>query len=81
MFLKHVNVVYNKSLPKHMNFLFFEMSYLLQFLFSYSVFVNRINNMIKLGLNLEDDDIQEELPPLEEKTDNNEDDSKMEEVD
>mgnify|MGYP003648625263 CR=1 FL=1 len=46
-----------------------------------SVFVNRINNMIKLGLNLEDDDIQEELPPLEEKTDNNEDDSKMEEVD
>ena len=46
-----------------------------------SIFVNRINNMIKLGLNLEDDDTEEELPPLEEKTDNNEDDSKMEEVD
>ena len=50
-----------------------------------STFVNRINRMIKLGLSLDDDeeDIEvEQLPPLEEdKKDNDEEESKMEEVD
>ena len=51
-----------------------------------STFVNRINRMIKLGLSLDDDDEDEveveQLPPLEEdKKDNDEEESKMEEVD
>ena len=50
-----------------------------------STFVNRINRMIKLGLSLDDDDndedkLEEELPPLEEKN-KVEEESKMEEVD
>ena len=50
-----------------------------------STFVNRINRMIKLGLSLDEDEEedkdQEELPPLEEKNDSNEEASKMEDVD
>lgn len=49
-----------------------------------SIFVNRINRMIKLGLSLDDEeDVEvEQLPPLEEdKKDNDEEESKMEEVD
>ena len=47
-----------------------------------STFVNRINRMIKLGLSLDDDEdeVEEELPPLEEKSEVQEE-SKMEEVD
>tara|TARA_Y100000385_G_scaffold126530_6_gene131564 strand:- start:5379 stop:7538 length:2160 start_codon:yes stop_codon:yes gene_type:complete len=50
-----------------------------------ATFVNRINRMIKLGLSLDDeeeDQLEEELVPLEEdKKDNDEEESKMEEVD
>ena len=52
-----------------------------------SIFVNRINRMIKLGLSLEDDDededeeLKEELPPLEEDKKDDTEESVMEEVD
>jgi molecular chaperone HtpG len=49
-----------------------------------STFVNRINRMIKLGLSLDDDeeDVEvEQLLSLEEDKENNEEESKMEEVD
>ena len=49
-----------------------------------STFVNRINRMIKLGLSLDDEDDEkvEELPPLEEDKNNDlEEESKMEEID
>ena len=49
-----------------------------------SIFVNRINRMIKLGLSLDDEeDVEvEQLPPLEEDNkDAIEEESKMEEVD
>lgn len=49
-----------------------------------TTFVNRINNMIRLGLSLEDnepEDDTEELPPLEPKEDDEEEESQMEEVD
>merc|ERR1712127_283195 len=43
-----------------------------------ATFAGRIHRMIKLGLSIEDDDEAEELPPLEE---DNDESSKMEEVD
>ena len=49
-----------------------------------STFVNRINRMIKLGLSLDDDDESdeyEEIPPLENTNDDDNENSKMEEVD
>ena len=48
-----------------------------------SEFVERINNMIKMGLSLDDEeeDEFEELPPLQEKDDDLNDENKMEEVD
>ncbi len=49
-----------------------------------SIFVNRINRMIKLGLSLDDDedDLEETLPPLDEDNkDTIEEELKMEEVD
>ena len=48
-----------------------------------SEFVDRINNMIKMGLSLDDEeeDEFEELPPLQEKDDDLNDENKMEEVD
>ena len=44
-------------------------------------FVGRINRMIKLGLSLDDDEEIEDLPDLVESTDNNEEESVMEQVD
>ncbi|KAK6589203.1 Hsp90 [Cryptosporidium xiaoi] len=44
-------------------------------------FSSRINRMIKLGLSIEEDDIVDDLPPLEEVNDSEVQASKMEEVD
>lgn len=44
-------------------------------------FSSRINRMIKLGLSIEEDDIVDDLPPLEEVNDSQVQASKMEEVD
>jgi len=46
-------------------------------------FGNRIHRMIKLGLSIEDDRVDEELPPLVQNTDKKEETthSKMEDVD
>ena len=76
----------NDSTLKDLVYLLFESS-LINSGFSIeepSTFVNRINRMIKLGLSLDDEeDLEvEQLPPLEEdKKDNDEEESKMEEVD
>jgi len=46
-----------------------------------SLFAGRIHRMIKLGLSIEDDKIDEELPPLVQESNENAQPSKMEEVD